>query len=451
MISTFLSQLQSYFSKYFFIGSFAPLLAFAFINGAIAYLVFDPWRAWADENLLGATITGGVFVTTGISIGLVLCAYVLSALSTFLRQVLEGKWWSSIGGLFVPAQNRRRLALVRAMNDAYQEIADLKSASEWERRMSAARDEGARLHKGKAFVPKQPDPVGKGLDALDARLERNDIVPAAELEKLADELVERLKAHDAQVSSDLDAQQTRLIGLIDYAKEGYYAEGIRGRHARLQNELNSNFSAQEVAPTKMGNIAGTIQSYAMRRYRCNVENIWSNLLQVLQKDAAAQAALLEAKTQLDFLVACCWLSLATAAIWSVIFFAAVPSRLGFAATALAGPLIAYLWYRAAAEQYRSFADIAMTTFDMFRFELLRALKLPLPSDVEDERYTWEMFDQLITFGKQSNFRYVMGEQANKPTEDAAPPASEPSPHANASASAEQDANEPKNKAEAKNE
>jgi hypothetical protein len=434
VISTFLSQLQSYFSKYFFIGSFAPMLAFAFINGGLAYLVFDPWRAWADENFLGATITGGVFLMTSISVGIVLCAYVLSALSTFLRQQLEGKWWGSFGNLFVPAQNRRRLALVAAMDEAYKEIADLKAAGQWENNVRAARKVGIADHKGKKYVPASPDPVESILTKLEAQREKNGIVPAADLEDVADQLVERLKTHDAEASPKLDEQQTRLTGLIDYAKAAYYAEGIRGRHARLQNELNSNFSAQEVAPTKMGNIAGTIQSYAMRRYRCNLEIVWSNLLQVLQKNAAAQATLQEAKTQLDFLVACCWLSLTTAAIWSAIFFVVVPSRLGFVATALAGPFIAYLWYRAAAEQYRSFADVAMTMLDMFRFDLLRAMQLRLPSDVEDERYTWEMFDKLVTFGREGNFRYVMGpEQGNKPAEDAAPPSSAPAPAPHADA------------------
>lgn len=39
MLSTFLSQLQSYFSKYFVLGSFCPVLAFAFLNGLTAYFV----------------------------------------------------------------------------------------------------------------------------------------------------------------------------------------------------------------------------------------------------------------------------------------------------------------------------------------------------------------------------------------------------------------------------
>jgi hypothetical protein len=175
----------------------------------------------------------------------------------------------------------------------------------------------------------------------------------------------------------------------------------------------------------MGNIAETIQSYAMRRYRCNLEVLWTNLMQIVQKNDKAQATLMEAKTQLDFLVACCWLTLLTGAIWSVITFAVAPSRWGFLLAALGGPLGAYLWYRAAAEQYRSFADVAMTLFDSFRFELLGAMRLQPPSDVEQERILWSAVDKLMTFGEQGNFRYEKAQQTPAPAQPAASAVAQP--------------------------
>jgi hypothetical protein len=178
----------------------------------------------------------------------------------------------------------------------------------------------------------------------------------------------------------------------------------------MQNEFNSNFGIQELAPTKMGNVANSIQSYAVRRYHCNFEAIWSNVQRLVQKDDKAQASLQEAKTQLDFLVACCWLSLLSTALWAVIFAMVEPSRFGFLVTALVGPSIAYIWYRAAAEQYRSFADIAMTSLDAFRLDLLREMKLSAPTDVEEERYIWENIDRLSTYGEARNFRYQLPKQ-----------------------------------------
>jgi hypothetical protein len=64
-----------------------------------------------------------------------------------------------------------------------------------------------------------------------------------------------------------------------------------------------------------------------------------------------------------------------------------------------------MWYRAAAEQYRSFANVAMTSFDTFRFDLLREMRLKPAVDIEDERWIWENLDRLTTFGESQNFQY----------------------------------------------
>jgi hypothetical protein len=91
--------------------------------------------------------------------------------------------------------------------------------------------------------------------------------------------------------------------------------------------------------------------------------------------------------------------------WSIVFLVLDPNRGAFLAAALGGPLLAYMWYRAAAEQYRSFADVLMTAFDTYRFQILTEMRLALPVDVEDERQTWERIDKLTTFGDVQNFQY----------------------------------------------
>src|SRR5581483_8706614 len=124
------------------------MLAFAFLNGSVGYVVFDPWRNWADANILNATVAGGAFLTTSLVVAIVLAAYVLSALSTFLRRQLEGKWWGGFGTWFIPAQNRRRLQLVGARDEAFKEMADLAHTGDWETLMREAQTEGMAKHPG---------------------------------------------------------------------------------------------------------------------------------------------------------------------------------------------------------------------------------------------------------------------------------------------------------------
>jgi hypothetical protein len=400
MLSTFLNQLQTYFSKYFVPGSFCPMLAFAFINGMIAYSLFTRWRTWVDAEVFSSSAKRGAFVTTALGVAIVLAAYVLSSLSTFLRRQLEGKWWERLARLFIPAQNRRRQRMIDELQRAAMDIADLDDSRRWEQQLRDSREIG-RLHKsGVHFNSPHHDPIKTELTNLEAARGQYKVLAADHLEQLAKSIAQRLTSYDEDQSPDLARQHQRLSTLIDYAKER-----ARAQHARLQNELNSNFGTQELAATTMGNIANTIQSYALRRYHCNFEVFWSNLQRIVQKDDKAQAALQEAKTQLDFLIACCWLTVLSALIWAFCFAVIEPSGPAFLTAAIGGPAIGYMWYGAAAEQYRSFADVVMTTLDVFRLDLLRDMRLKPPADVEDEHLLWENLDRLTTYGENRNFRY----------------------------------------------
>lgn len=401
MLSTFLGQLQTYFSKYFVVGSFCPILVFTFLNGATAYLLSQSWKAWVDSNVVNQGVGRGAFVITSITVGMVLIAYVLSSLNTFLRQLLEGRWWNPLAKGFIPTQNKRRKLLLEQRETARRNTINLKEASNWKRRLKNARASGKKGHADVEFSAPKPDLLENQLKALEALEKKNEVVSADALLPVVDQLSPRLETHDAEKGTYLNHQHVRLIALITYADER-----SKARYARSLNELHSGFGEEEVAPTKMGNIANTIQGYALRRYCCNLEAIWSNLQRVVQVDDRVHASLQESKTRLDFLVACCWLTLCWSAIWTVVFLVVVPIRLGFLIAAVGGPAIAYTWYRVAAEQYRSFADITMTTLDSFRFKLLEEMQLRIPDDVEDERTLWEGIDNLTTDEEKINFRYV---------------------------------------------
>ena len=406
MLSSLLSQLQSYFSKYFIVGSFSPVLAFTFVNGLTAYLLFDRWRAWIDPYITNPSVARAIFVITSVTVAMTLAAYVLSSLSTFLRRLLEGYWWEPLTKLFIPAQNMRRQRLVAAKDEAAKTNADLAEAPQWLNRLLDARLAGTAAHPGQQFAEPANDTLEASIKELEDKRRKNEIVPADALSAAVNDLETRLSTNDVDQGLYLDRHHQRLKQLIDYA-----IERAKARYVRLLNQLHASYGAEDIAPTKMGNIANTIQDYALRRYRCNLEIVWSNLQRVVQRDEKAQIALQEAKTQLDFLVACCWLTLLWSLIWTVVFAVIAQSRAGFLVAALGGPLIAYIWYRAAAEQYRSFADVAMTTLDSFRFDLLKEMHLAAPADVEGERYVWESIDLLATYGEERNFRYEQPKQA----------------------------------------
>jgi hypothetical protein len=404
MLSTFFSQLQTYFSKYFFVASFFPALGFTFLNCAIAYLLFPSWQTWAEQNIVKAT--DGAFFATSLVVAILFGAVVLSSLSTFLRQTLEGKW-GCFSQVFTSSQDRRRQRLIQDRDQAADEIASLENSSDWVDAALSAQRKGRQDHPHVAFVAPAPDTVADRVGGFETQRRQRRSISALELVQVVIEITGRFESCDPDQSFPLVSLWERVLSVIDYARDGDDLDPLsaRARYARAQNEFNSNFGPQELSSTKMGNICNTIQGYALRRYNCNLEPLWSNLQHVVRKDEQAQAALQEAKTQLDFMIASCWLTLLSSAVWAIVFFAVEPSRKGFLGAAIVGPFVAYVWYRAAAEQYRSFADVMMTSFDVFRFSLLDEMRLGAPKDVTHERSIWGSFDKLMKFGKEQNFFY----------------------------------------------
>src|SRR5262249_21743504 len=153
---------------------------------------------------------------------------------------------------------------------------------------------------------------GKSGDAVEALKKvrnlytRGAAIPSATLKNAVRLLAEELKKNDRRQAQKLEDDQRELLDRMDNAEDAWAA-----REVQSFNEKEFQFGRGEVAPTAMGNVAQSMQSYAYSRYRLNLETFWSRLQLVLQANKDFYANLLDAKTQLDFLVACCWLSALT--------------------------------------------------------------------------------------------------------------------------------------------
>jgi hypothetical protein len=145
-----------------------------------------------------------------------------------------------------------------------------------------------------------------------------------------------------------------------------------------------------------------MQGYGITRYNINLETFWPRLQPVL---AAANKdyyqGLLDSKTQLDFLIACCWLSAITAAVWVLLLAVTGGPWWLFLIVALAGPLAAGFCYELAVENYVAFTELVRASVDLYRFQLLQQLHIALPGGIRDERATWQALQRLSTYGRES--------------------------------------------------
>lgn len=405
MLSTLLQNLQSLLSKSFVIGSFFPALTFWFLNGLMLFWLFEPFRTEVLDSFGSGNTTRSAFLVGTVLVGIALFAYALSAMSGTLRSLLEGKWWGWLSAAFVPAEAHRLYRIEQALNNVIALRGGLNSrAEDWKKRLKDARTKGsAKVPPVNVYIG-TTEPAAVQIHRLHELHLKHTLLQVEQLEPAVDALEQVLQQNDANTRVDgkyaLNDAQQQLVWLIDGA-----VDRVRDEHFRLANKYVFNFGTLWLAPTMMGNIADTVQSYAANRYRFNLEVFWSRLQKTLQKDEKFYAVVQDAKTQLDFLIACAWLTGLWTAVWTVILGSVSYHHRVFLAVALGGPVLVYVWYRVAVEHYRALADVLRTTVDLFRFDLLKELRLAVPADVVDEWALWESLTTLTVYREESNFRY----------------------------------------------
>jgi hypothetical protein len=204
-------------------------------------------------------------------------------------------------------------------------------------------------------------------------------------------------ANDGGLLSDSFQKLLKLIDAVRIREDH--------NHIRLQTESYFSFGTQNLSPTSMGNIANTIQSYAVDRYNMNLAVFWSRLQHTVAADKDFSSKLEGVRTKLEFLIGCSGLTAIWGAIWAVVLLATGYEWIAFVCVACGGPLIAYSWYRVATEHYKAYADVLRTSVDLFRFGLLKDLHLSLPADVDAERTLWNELHELTAYYDLNNLRF----------------------------------------------
>lgn len=166
-----------------------------------------------------------------------------------------------------------------------------------------------------------------------------------------------------------------------------------------QGDFVAQFPAREVAkPTRFGNLIAAIDTYALSRYGMSASLLWPRLRQSQAgKEDTQWAAVDDAKTALDFLVACVWVHIAVV----IIGLAAVPTlwRANLPLLAIlvfGGAGFAWMSYGAALQAVTRFSVALAASVDLNRWALLDALHLPKPSDAKEEFLLWSRMGMFLS-------------------------------------------------------
>ncbi len=184
---------------------------------------------------------------------------------------------------------------------------------------------------------------------------------------------------------------------------------VTARAASAAWELRLAYPAQDrLLPTGLGNVLRAAEDLAGRRYGLDAVVMWPRLYPLLPDKTSALVA--DMRNQLDLAVRFC-VVFCLAALLSL--FVLLPHGL-WLLVPIGALGLAWLSYRAAIAAAIGYGQTVHAAFDLHRFELWKAMHLPLPADRDAERKAARDLCAFLMQGKPVNLKYDHGAPKQPP-------------------------------------
>ncbi len=160
-----------------------------------------------------------------------------------------------------------------------------------------------------------------------------------------------------------------------------------------------------ILPTTLGNVMRAAEDMPFERYGLNVAVVWPRLYPLLPKEMTSILA--DQRNQLDIAVRFYLVFLLIIPISAYFFWARWLWLSILIATSAA---MAFASYRAAIAAALAYGQGINTAIDLYRFDLLTSLRLPLPADRDSEIANNERLSRFWAQGFPANFIYTPKEE-----------------------------------------
>jgi hypothetical protein len=418
MFGQVLDKLDNYFGRSFLVARYFPWLLWVAINLGIASIEFSAVRAFLVgeyQNLFASKLID--FALAMLAIWVV--AYATAPLVQTMTELLEGGWIGTFIGQFFVAPHSYRLErldrdlqLAREHRDQAPQLQDVREQWGRDRDIGAAlgaiRNDSA-ITRSEALIkdlrrqrwlnlPIKRDDFRAAEDALSDAL-RTNCADVTQLQESIDPLRRRASA-DVQGDVDLAKKLAALHEEMVIILAPYVLDISEQIENRAQLRRDQEFALAELAPTRLGNDAAALRSYCETRYGISFDLFWPRFLLLIKDNDAVGEAIATAKIQLDFSILALTLNVATIAIWAVIIWFYGHSLWSVLIVYVLGPLTIPLWLYNVHASYGAFADLARSAIDLNRFNVLDALRRPLPPSTDAERRIWRDYARLAALGER---------------------------------------------------
>lgn len=170
----------------------------------------------------------------------------------------------------------------------------------------------------------------------------------------------------------------------------------------------ATLSWRDVAPTSLGNVLKSAETYPEGRYGVQAVRVWPRLYPLLPEELRAMLG--EARASMEFLLVVAFFASVFAPIASA-FLVYAEASVGWSLVALlGGALVAFIAYRGAHAPAEIYGDHVRAAFDLHRFKLLKQCGVPLPMTNAEERRTWASVINQLDGGATPQWRYVHADE-----------------------------------------
>lgn len=156
-----------------------------------------------------------------------------------------------------------------------------------------------------------------------------------------------------------------------------------------------------VRPTRFGNILAAGEEYSSLRYGMDFAFWWPRLIVVAPETMRAEvSAAITPMIALLNLASILGVLGVLGGVWvEVVALLQASNRLNLVSLLfmVGGIALARIFYDAATTQARRYAQTLRTTFDLYRFDLLEQMRVPLPPSPAEERKVWDDLYQWLFY------------------------------------------------------
>ncbi|MES5816535.1 hypothetical protein [Streptomyces sp. RG80] len=206
----------------------------------------------------------------------------------------------------------------------------------------------------------------------------------------------------------IEIQRRRLVALEERATGPVRNEADRRMRADAGRRRTARPSVDALLPTALGNALRTGELSAGERYGLSTLASWPRIY--MQVSDRMSDTLRSTRDALDTAVNLCWSFLAVTVVSASALYDE-PNRWWLCGGAL---LSAGVSYKGAVTVAQAYSGLMHVVYDLHRFELLEALRHPLPSDGESEREAFAEVTARFSGRVSGRVRYEHGESCSGP-------------------------------------